>query len=209
MNRSGRPRKEDSNNNSRNEIINAAARLIAREGTQTITVRAVCNEAGLSIGTFYYFFKDKNELMMSFITDLSFEGAELSCPMPDIGGRISELYMMLIRRYMSFGREFVRSFYNPRNKILSAYMGECSGRFSTGTVMARSEAEIDNAVNDGIISLHDGITAHEVASDICTIVKGCVFEWCLSDEAVDLEALTERIIRNYMCRYNNDNRKLS
>ena len=200
MNRSGRPRKEESNSDSRSEIINAAARLISRKGTNSLTVRAVCEEAQLSIGTFYYFFKDKNDLMMSFITDLSFEGAELSCPLSDISGRIAELYMLLIQRYMNFGREFVRSFYNPCNIVLSAYMGERDGMFPKGTVMARSEKELDDALAQGVIALPDDITVHEIASDICTVVKGCVFEWCLSDNAVDLNALTERIIRSYMHR---------
>ena len=200
MNRSGRPRKEQGNTDSRNEIINAAARLISREGTQGLTVRSVCSEAGLSVGTFYYFFRDKNDLMMSFIMGLPFDEAELSCPLSDICGRISELYMLLIRRYMRFGRDFVRSFYNPGNKILSAYMGEHEGRFAEGTVMARSEHELDRAISEGIIVLPDDMTAHEVAADICTIIKGCVFEWCLS-ENIDIESLTERIIRCYMFKY--------
>ena len=209
MNRSGRPRKEQGNTDSRNEIINAAARLISREGTQGLTVRSVCSEAGLSVGTFYYFFRDKNDLMMSFITDIAFEEAELSCPLSDIGGRISELYMILVRRYINFGRQFVRSFYDTRNKILSAYMGECGGKFAQGTVMARSEHELDRAISEGIIVLPDDMTAHEVAADICTIVKGCVFEWCLSDDAVDAEKITARIIKTYLHRYNNPIHKLT
>ena len=198
-NKSGRPRKED-DNDSRNSLINAAARLIARKGTDGLTVRAVYSEAGLSVGTFYYFFEDKDALMMSFIMDTSFDGAELSCPLSDIGGRISELYMLLIRRYMSFGRDFVRSFYNPGNKVLSAYMGEHEGKFAQGTVMARSEHELSRALSEGIITLPDGMTVHSLASDLCTIIKGCVFEWCLS-ENVDIEAVTERIIRCCMTRY--------
>ena len=201
MNRSGRPKKTAINNDSRNELIKAAARLIAREGTVKLTVRAVCREAGLSIGTFYYFFDDKNDLMMSFITGFSFEDAELSCPLSDIGGRISELYLILVRRYINFGREFVRSFYEPCNKILSAYMSERNGKFADDTVMARSEHELDRAISENVLALPEGITAHEVAGDICTIVKGCVFEWCLSDDSVDAENITERIIRAYLHKY--------
>ena len=206
MHRSGRPKKTEINNDSRNELINAAARLIAREGTAKLTVRAVCSEAGLSIGTFYYFFADKNDLMMSFITGFSFEDAELSCPLSDIAGRISELYLILVKRYINFGREFVSSFYSPRNKILSAYMSECNGKFAEGTVMARSEHELDRAVSEGVITLPEGMTAHETAADICTIVKGCVFEWCMSDDSVDAENITERIIKTYLHRYILDHR---
>ena len=200
VNRSGRPKKSEMNNDSRNELISAAARIIAREGVGGLTVRAVCSEAGLSTGTFYYFFGDKNDLMMSFITDISFDGAELSCPLSDIGGRISELYMILVERYMRFGREFVRSFYNPCNKILSAYMGESEGKFASGTVMARSEQELMRAISEGIIILPENMTAHDIAADICTVIKGCVFEWCLND-SVDVKELSGRIIKSYLLGY--------
>lgn len=199
MKRSGRPRKED-DNSSRTKLINAAAKLIAREGIESLTVRSVCSEAGLSVGTFYYFFEDKNDLMMSFIGGMSFADEELTAPLRDVAGRITELYMLLIRRYMNFGREFVRSFYNPRNKILSAYMGEHEGKFAPGTVMERSEQELNNALCEGIITLPEGRTTHRLAANICSIVKGCVFEWCISD-AVDIESITEEIIRDYLCRY--------
>ena len=207
MRRSGRPKKSEMNSDSRNELLNAAARLIASSGTEGLTVRAICGEAGLSVGTFYYFFEDKNDLMMSFITEESFEGAELSCPLSDIGGRISELYMLLIQRYMKFGREFVRNFYNPRNRVLSAYMGECDGSFAQGTVMARSEVELNSAHSCGVITLSGGMSIHELASDICTIVKGCVFEWCLND-FVDVKGLTERVIRSYLFKYITDKLRL-
>ena len=137
---------------------------------------------------------------MSFITDISFEGAELSCPLSDIGGRISELYMLLVERYMRFGREFVRSFYNPCNKILSAYMGESEGSFAAGTVMARSEHELMSAVSEGIIILPRNMTVHDLAADICMIIKGCVFEWCLND-SVDVKELSGRVMRSYLCGY--------
>ena len=201
MNRSGRPLKSEINTDSREAIINAAARIIARSGTENLTVRNVCNEAGLSTGTFYHFFHDKNALMMSFITEPSFSEIKLSAPLSNISLRISELYKSLIERYMKFGREFVKSFYNPCNKILSAYMCEENGNFMPGTVMARSEHELNRALSEGIINLHENITVHEIASDICTIVKGCVFEWCLNNNELDIYALTERIITNYMFRY--------
>ena len=37
--------------------------------------------------------------------------------------------------------------------------------------------------------------------DICTIVKGCVFEWCLSGGRPDIEAVLRRIVGNYLSVY--------
>ncbi len=197
---SGRPKKSEVDNSSRTAIINAAAAIISREGTTTLTVRSVCSEAGVSTGTFYYFFHDKNALMMNFITEPSFNDVELKTPIKDLPGRISELYIILIKRYIKFGRQFVRNFYNPENKILSAHMGERDGKFLPGTVMERSERELTLALKEKIITLPASINVHKIAVGLCSIVKGCVFEWCLN-ENINVEELTEFIIRNYLFRY--------
>jgi hypothetical protein len=34
--------------------------------------------------------------------------------------------------------------------------------------------------------------------DICTIVKGCVFEWALDDGQMDIAQALQRIIRTYL-----------
>ena len=78
---------------------------------------------------------------------------------------------------MDLGEEFLKSFYTAGNQALSAYMGEKDGAFPTGTVMARCEPEIRDEVRIGV--LREETDAHRVSVDICTIVKGCVFEWCL------------------------------
>ena len=39
---------------------------------------------------------------------------------------------------------------------------------------------------------------HELCKDICTIVKGCVFEWCLSDGRIDVEEALLRILKRYL-----------
>ena len=201
MHKSGRPAKSEINNNSREELINAAARIISREGTNNLTIRNICQEANLSIGTFYHFFTDKNDLIMTFITEPSFSDIKLLSPLNNISQRITELYNFLIQRYIKFGREFVKSFYNPCNKILSAYMGEHENKFLSGSIMERSEQELNNALAENIIKLPENISIHEIASDICTIVKGCVFEWCLCDDDINIYSLTERIIANYMSKY--------
>ena len=196
MNTTGRPSKIN-DNDSRRKIIDSTVRIIKRDGVKSLTVRNICAEAGISIGTFYHFFMDKDNLMMSFIAWLSFGGAELETPLSDITGRIMELYMKLIRRYKEFGRDFVRKFYYPENFVLPACIVEKNGYFLHDTVMARTEQELNNALSEGIITLDDGMTAHKLAGDISTIINGCVFGWCLSDN-VDLEEITCRIIKGYM-----------
>ena len=197
--RSGRPAKDESQQDSKQKIIDAAVSLIAAKGSLGMTVRDVCEAAELSIGTFYHYFRDKNDLMMFFLKEISFEGCVLETDLARIGDRLSELYMRLIDRYMELGSGFMKSFYSTSNHSLSAYMSEENGKFPQGTVMARSEYEMHAAQDAGYIK--QSIDVHLACMDICTIVKGCVFEWCLNDCRMDMRAAVFRIINNYLQPY--------
>ena len=195
----GRPPKDAANIDSRQKIIDTTIKLIKTKGADHITVRNVCQAADLSIGTFYHYFRDKDDLMMYFISETSFEDCELKTDLHDIAGRISELYIVLIDRYLQLGESFMKSFYSTGNKSLSAYMGEQNGSFPDGTVMARSEQEMFAARTAGVIKKDADI--HEICADICTIVKGCVFEWCLTDGRLDIHMTLHRIIVSYLDPY--------
>ena len=194
----GRPKKGNCQENK--EIIKEAAiRLIRKGGAQSITVRKVCQEAHLAVGTFYYHFKDKDDLLMSFVREESFDSFSLQTPPDDPAGRTAELYMVLISKYQTFGKDFMKNFYTAWNTALAAYMGEVDGTFSPGTVMARNEKELLAAQAAGFLKKNTDI--HRLAMDICTIVKGCVFEWCLSDGQMDVEASLRRILAAFFSIY--------
>ena len=196
MKKCGRPPKKDNPEENKEKIISAAIALIEEQGADCITVRRVCEKADIATGTFYYHFRNKDDLMMHFVRGLSFETVELTAPTSDIAGRIAELYMLLIRQYMSLGIAFMRSFYTSGNQALRTYMGEIDRKFAAGTVMARCEQEFDKAQAEGCITQNTDI--HQMSADICTIVKGCIFEWCLSEGKMDIEAAVQRMLKAYM-----------
>jgi len=52
----------------REKFARAAIRLIAREGLEGMTMRAVAAEAGLSYGSLFHYFNSKDELLMQAIS---------------------------------------------------------------------------------------------------------------------------------------------
>ena len=192
----GRPSKMAEQADTKQLLIDAAVALIKKYGADSITVRNVCDESGLSIGTFYHHFQNKDDLLMHFIREESFDSFVLETPLSDISGRVCELYMHLINRYLSLGEDFMKSFYTTGNTALSAYMGQTDGRFAEGTVMARCEKELLDAQEQGCLKKE--ADAHTLSMDICTIVKGCVFEWALDDGNMDIAESLHRIVSNYL-----------
>jgi len=198
-NKRGRPSKASVPTDAKQKLIDTTVELIKKYGADTITVRSVCEEAGLSIGTFYHHFQNKDDLLMYFVREASFDTFVLETPLEDVAGRICELYMHLIDRYLTLGEEFMKSFYTTGNKALSAYMGQENGCFADGTVMARCERELIDAREQGF--LKKNADPHQLSMDICTIVKGCVFEWALDDGRMDIAESLHRIVKAYLETY--------
>ena len=198
-NKRGRPSKASVPTDAKQKLIDTTVELIKKYGADTITVRSVCEEAGLSIGTFYHHFQNKDDLLMYFVREASFDTFVLETPLEDVAGRICELYMHLIDRYLTLGEEFMKSFYTTGNKALSAYMGQENGCFADGTVMARCERELIDAREQGF--LKKNAEPHQLSMDICTIVKGCVFEWALDDGRMDIAESLHRIVKAYLETY--------
>ena len=107
--------------------------------------------------------------------------------------------MRLVGRYMELGLGFMKSFYATDNQSLSAYMSERDGAFEPDTVMAQSEEELRAAREAGVVRADADV--HLIGRDLCTIVKGCVFEWCLTGGTIDAEAVLRRIVGAYMQTY--------
>lgn len=202
----GRPKGKQTCDN-REKITEAALELIKAEGADALTVRKVCEAADVSIGTFYHHFQNKDDLLMHFVRVISFDEIELSTPLNEISKRVCELYMHLINKYLSMGREFMKGFYSTGNRALSAYMGVDDGQFEQGTVMHRCEEELKSAVKEGILS--SDCDAHIMSADICTIVKGIIFEWCLMDSERDIDEILSRILDSYFQRFMVKRRNLS
>ena len=195
MKKTGRPGKNDASRECRDAILKATVALIDDIGADAVTVRKVIEKADVSTGTFYHYFSDKNDLMMSFVREESFDDFDLKTPLKDVAGRQVELYMHLINRYQALGKNFMKRFYTTDNQALSAYLDEEDGRFADGTVMARSEKELELSAAQGYLSASADL--HLIAMDVCTIVKGCVFEWCLTRECVEIQETLNRILRLY------------
>ena len=83
-------------------------------------------------------------------------------------------------------------------------MGVTDGQFAEGTVMERCERELLSARESGIIDKN--ADAHILSADICTIVKGCVFEWCLNDGEMEIRAILDRIVNSYLLKYQKNRR---
>ena len=199
MAHAGRPKKDAVGEPNREKIISAAVEIIRKDGAGALTVRNVCDWAGVSIGTFYHWFGNRDDLMMTFIRDVRFDLSDCPVPEEDRAGRVTALYMKLIRRYEALGIDFMRQFYSTTNSVLSSHMGQSGGTFAEGTVMWECENLLNAAKEKG--SLPEATDVHGLSEDICTIVKGCVFEWALNNGGMEMETCLLRMVQRYLAAF--------
>ena len=67
------------------QLVEAARRVLIRDGAGRLTMRAVAAEAGVLLGTVTYVFKSKEMLLRAVIEDVTAEIAEVLKSSPDTG----------------------------------------------------------------------------------------------------------------------------
>ena len=55
------------------KIFKAAKRILQRSGYETLSIKNICEEAGVSNGSFYHHFKTKDDLLSYYIEDQGLE----------------------------------------------------------------------------------------------------------------------------------------
>ena len=63
--------KSDIINLRRNQLIKAAYKVVGQKGYYNFTIRDIAREAGMSTGLVHYYFKNKEHLLLSLLTEIN------------------------------------------------------------------------------------------------------------------------------------------
>lgn len=170
----------------KNKIYECGVNLISIHGFDEITVEQIAKEAGVSVGTYYYYFKSKFELFSEIFkqADVYFlEEVKGHLKTEDYKGKIVEFF----EKYADFnylnGLKMVKKLYTSDNKMFN--------------VKGRDMQKIlEDIIESGQINGH--ISKVEISTEITRILfvvaRGVVFEWCLYDGEMDLKSEMKNII---------------
>lgn len=109
-------------NERRSEILNVAERLFTQKGYDKCTVNDILKEVGIAKGTFYYYFKSKEEILDAIVmrvTDLIVERASAAA-----GNRELTPENKLLRVFLSMqvknevGTELTEELHQPGNALM-------------------------------------------------------------------------------------------
>lgn len=171
----------------RANVLNAAMALMKDRGYYDTTIRDICAEAGVSIGTFYTYFPSKRDIFADIFgrADNIFE-SEVANALK--GASVREKIVDYFRYYakinLDSGIELMKVIYSSENTW-----------FTKDRPM---QQVLINLISEGQQNgeLSADTQPRDVAFFLFTLARGCCYNWCIRDGQYDLEAqMTDFITR--------------
>ncbi|MEG1633212.1 MAG: TetR/AcrR family transcriptional regulator [Oscillospiraceae bacterium] len=182
--------------NTKEKIYRAAVNIMKKKGFEYLSINNICNIAGVSNGTFFYHFKTKEDLLSYYLHERFAEYRETNNFNVD-GLPLDEQIIQYYHCYLSYvednGIEFISNYYTPKNAALNVHeYNQQKPQMEYAFVLFRmQEAERQN-----LISKEKSAVSY--AEICCTIIKGIVFDWCVSGGVTDMLEMLDSILRPFL-----------
>lgn len=187
-------RQQQKSRETREKIFQAAKRILQKKGYEELSIKNICEEAGVSNGSFYHHFKTKDDLLSYYIEDqpkIDPDLLELPDSVAGVKEGIIQVYMNYVKYCRELGVEFMSEYYDTKNQALNAAI-----RMERPYPIVTVQNYVEKAEQAGIVSLNVGI--EEFTTDIRMIVIGNVFEWCVKHGEADFEGNMARSLGKYL-----------
>ena len=187
-------RQQQKSRETKARIFNAAKQILQEQGYEALSIKNICEAAGVSNGSFYHHFKTKDDLLSYYIE----EQPSINPDYLDLPGNAEEAKTAIIRVYLNYvhycrelGVAFMSNYYTPKNQSLNPLT-----RTERPYPIVTVHDYLKRAMAAGVITLP--LPLEDVTSDIRIIVIGNVFDWCLKNGEADFERNMERSLKVYL-----------
>lgn len=169
-------------------LIAEARRLFQECGYEEVGIREISVAAGVTTGTFYYYFKDKNHILRAIYqrNDLIFAKrlAEMPGDWPACRKIVSFFADDMARQLQDDGKNFTR------HRMFVTHLSSVPHTKLYGSVRHLVELAQQNG------ELDCESPAERITDFLFLVFRGAMYEWCCSEESWNLqEAFGEQISR--------------
>ena len=176
------------------KIFLAAKNILKKNGYESLSIKNICEEAGVSNGSFYHHFKTKDDLLSYYIVEQPSINPDLldtpSC-LTDVKNAVIHVYLNYVKYCRELGVEFMANYYTPKNQSLNPLK-----RTARSYPIVTVREYLQQSMEAGII--RSSLNLDEITTDIRMIVIGNVFEWCLKEGDTDFEGNMKRSLETYL-----------
>ncbi len=170
--------KSDKAQRTKERLLRSSLKLMKEKGYRNTTVRDICNDAKVSIGTFYSYFPAKDDLFLNiymegdrFFTD----SVALRLSGESTTEKIVDYFRYYTRLNLNTGLELMKILFHSDNPFFSRHRP--------------MQQVFEGIVKDGLESgeLKTGLTSREIVDYFFVLVRGCCYNWCVNNGSYDLE----------------------
>jgi TetR/AcrR family fatty acid metabolism transcriptional regulator len=170
-------------------IVRASLTIMTRKGYENTTIRDICKEAKVSVGTFYKYFRTKNDTYVAV-----YEPADeyfTNTVAKSIRGysavdKVVDFFRYYAKMNLNTGIEMVKILYSPDN----------SWFVKRRPMQQVLEKIIKNGQESG--ELADDMEATEIVDFLFIFMRGCCYNWCMLNGNYDLEAQMVEYVKRVM-----------
>ena len=187
-------RQQQKSRETKEKIFQAAKRILQKKGYEELSIKNICEEAGVSNGSFYHHFKTQDDLLSYYIEDqpkIDPDLLELPDNVEGVKAGIIQVYMNYVKYCRELGVEFMSEYYDTKNQALNAAI-----RMERPYPIITVQKYVEKAEQAGVVSLN--VSIEEFTTDIRMIVIGNVFEWCVKHGEADFEGNMSRSLGKYL-----------
>lgn len=170
----------------KNKIYECGVKLIREHGFDGVTVEEISKEAGVSVGTYYYYFESKFDLFSEIFKradDYFIEEVAYNLKAENSKEKIVEFFERYAAFNYSEGIEFVKKLYTSDNKMFIT-----KGRGMQSVLQNIIEAAQKNG------EIQRKYSPEDITNMLFIIARGVVYEWCLYDGELNLKEEMEKTI---------------
>ncbi len=171
---------------SKNKIYKCGENLIRKYGFDAVTVEQIAKKAGVSVGTYYYYYESKMDLLREAFNKADkyfLEQVEGNLTKTGCKEKIVEYFDVYAEFTLKDGIDMIKKFYTSENKMFIVD-GRGMQNVLTNIIKAGQENnEINSDTNPEILT-----------KMLFVVARGIIFDWCLYDGKTDLKAQMENII---------------
>lgn len=178
----------------KDKIFKAAKEILKQEGYEALSIKNICESAGVSNGSFYHHFQTKEDLLSYYIEHLpSVNAHTLDTPtsLDETIESIVQVYLNYVDYCKDLGVEFLANYYVPKNEALNPHL-----RTERDYPIVTVRHYLEKVLTANIV--HTSTPLEEITTDIRMIIIGNVFEWCINNGNTDFDHNVRRSLSNYL-----------
>lgn len=179
-------------NKTKKKIFNVSIGLMEKRGFNNMTIEDICKKAGVSVGTFYHYYKSKEDVFFELYrkSDAFFKD-EVAPFLENENLNTSDKVVLYFKYYARYNSdkdlEYVRQLYNTNNKF---FIDESRYMIVLLIEIIAKGQEINEIARD--------MSARDIAIYLFIVSRGIVFDWCIHEAGYDLEEKMSMFFKKIM-----------